>query len=98
MFFEASLTHFTFLEALKQIGVTLSLAFLTTLIGAFIALFLGLFAAKNLSNNIVSNIIKGFVAFIRAVPTVLWVLIFAVTAGLGSEAAIIGMTFNKGLF
>ena len=95
MFFEASLTHFTFLEALKQIGVTLSLAFLTTLIGAFIALFLGLFAAKNLSNNIVSNIIKGFVAFIRAVPTVLWVLIFAVSAGLGSVAAVIGLTFHS---
>ena len=94
MFFEASLTHFTFLEALKQIGVTLSVAFLTTLAGALIGLFLGSFAAKNLSNNIVSNIIKGFVAFIRAVPTVLWVLIFAVTAGLGSEAAIIGMTFH----
>ena len=94
MFLEASLTHFTFIDALKQTGITLSLAFLTTLIGAFIALFLGLFAAKNLSNSIVSNIIKGFVAFIRAVPTVLWVLIFAVTAGLGSEAAIIGMTFH----
>lgn len=94
MFLEASLTHFTFTDALKQIGVTLSLAFLTTLIGAIIALFLGLFAAKNLSNSIVSNIIKGFVAFIRAIPTVLWVLIFAVTAGLGSEAAIIGMTFH----
>lgn len=94
MFLEASLTHFTFIDALKQTGITLSLAFLTTLIGAFIALFLGLFAAKNLSNSIVSNMIKGFVAFIRAVPTVLWVLIFAVTAGLGSEAAIIGMTFH----
>ena len=94
MFMEASLTHFTLSDAFKQLGITISLSFLTTLIGAVIALFLGLFAAKNLSNPMVSNIIKGFVAFIRAVPTVLWVLIFAVTAGLGSEAAIIGMTFH----
>ena len=94
MFFEAQLTHFTFAEALSQIGVTMSLSFLTTLIGAIIALLLSIFAAKNLSTPLVSNLIKGIVAFIRAVPTVLWVLIFAVTAGLGSEAAIIGMTFH----
>lgn len=42
-----------------------------------------------------SVIIKGMVAFIRAVPTVLWVLIFAVAAGLGSVAAVIGMTFHS---
>lgn len=94
MFFEASLTHFTFTDAVYQMGVTISLAFLTTLIGAAIALILGLFAAKNLSTPLASNVIKGIVSFIRAVPTVLWVLIFAVTAGLGSEAAVIGMTFH----
>ncbi len=94
MFLEASLTHFTFVDAIHQIGVTIALSFLTTLIGAIIALILGLFAAKNLSTPLASNIIKGVVSFIRAVPTVLWVLIFAVTAGLGSEAAVIGMTFH----
>lgn len=94
MFLEASITHFTFGDAVQQIGVTLALAFITTLIGSVIALFLGLFAAKNLSTAFASNIIKGIVSFIRAVPTVLWVLIFAVTAGLGSEAAVIGMTFH----
>ena len=36
-----------------------------------------------------------FVAIIRAVPTVLWVLIFAIAAGLGSEAAILGMLFHS---
>jgi phosphonate transport system permease protein len=35
------------------------------------------------------------VAFIRAVPTVLWVLIFAVGPGLGSVAAVMGMTFHS---
>jgi phosphonate transport system permease protein len=95
MFLEAHFVHFSFLEALYQTLVTLGLALLTTLIGAFIALILALFAAQNLSTARVSNIIKGFVAFIRAVPTVLWVLIFAVAAGLGSVAAVIGMTFHS---
>lgn len=38
---------------------------------------------------------KSFVAFIRAVPTILWVLIFTVAAGLGSVAAVIGLTFHS---
>ena len=94
MFLEASLTHFTIYDAIKQVGITMSLSFLTTLIGGVIALFLSLFAAKNLSTLRASNIIKAIVAFIRAIPTVLWVLIFAVTVGLGSQAAVIGMVFH----
>ncbi|WP_409342832.1 PhnE/PtxC family ABC transporter permease [Paenibacillus sp. MBLB4367] len=95
MFLEPHLQHFTFTEALKQIVVTLGLAFLTTLFGSVVALILGLLAARNLSSRTASVIIKGLVAFIRAVPTVLWVLIFAVAAGLGSVAAVIGMTFHS---
>jgi phosphonate transport system permease protein len=95
MFLEPHLAHFSFTHALYQVFVTLGLAFLTTLFGGVIALFLGLLAAENLTNKRVSAIIKGFVAFIRAVPTVLWVLIFAVAAGLGSVAAVLGMTFHS---
>ncbi|MDD9266734.1 ABC transporter permease subunit [Paenibacillus sp. MAHUQ-63] len=95
MFLQPRLTHFTFVEALGQIAITLGLAFLTTLFGAVIALYLGLLAARNLSHPRLSVVIKGAVAFIRAVPTVLWVLIFAVAAGLGSVAAVIGMTFHS---
>jgi phosphonate transport system permease protein len=95
MFLEPHLKHFSFTHALYQVFVTLGLAFLTTLFGAIIAVFLGLLAAENLTNKRVSSVIKGSVAFIRAVPTVLWVLIFAVAAGLGSVAAVIGMTFHS---
>lgn len=94
MFLHAELIHFDFATALNQIGITIAIAFLTTVVGAFIALILSLFAAKNLTNAKVSNTIKMVVAFIRAVPTVLWVLIFAVTVGLGSAAAILGLSFH----
>jgi phosphonate transport system permease protein len=94
MFGRPKAAHFTFGKAAYQVGITLALAFLTTLLGGIIALFLGLLAAKNLTNKKVSNIIKGFVAFIRAIPTVLWVLIFAIGAGLGAVAAVIGMSFH----
>lgn len=95
MFTEAHFSHFTFGEAVYATTVTLSLAVLTTLFGAMIALFLGLLAARNLSNPIVSNAIRSVVAVVRAVPTVLWVLIFAIAAGLGSVAAVVGMTFHS---
>ena len=42
-----------------------------------------------------ANAVKCVIALIRAVPTVLWVLIFAVSAGLGSVAAVIGLTFHS---
>ncbi|MBP1967513.1 PhnE/PtxC family ABC transporter permease [Paenibacillus aceris] len=95
MFFQPLFKHLTFIEAVQQLTITLGLAFLTTLFGSVIALFLSLLAAQNLSNPKLSIVIKGAVAFIRAVPTVLWVLIFAVAAGLGSVAAVIGMTFHS---
>lgn len=94
MFSQPRATHITFVGALNQVLITLALAFMTTLLGAIVALFLGLLAAKNLTSIKVSNIIKGFVAVIRAIPTVLWVLIFAIGAGLGAVAAVVGMSFH----
>lgn len=98
MFLRPYSHRFTLWEAFYQIVITMGLAFLTTLIGGIIALFLGLLGAQNLAPRQVTNIVKGFVAFIRAVPTVLWVLLFAVSAGLGSAAAVIGMTFHSAAY
>lgn len=95
MFTQPIAYHFTFMESISQLMITVALAMLTTVLGSIVALVLGLLAAKNLTNAKVSNKIKGFVAFIRAVPTVLWVLIFAVSAGLGSVAAVIGLSFHS---
>lgn len=84
----------TFLVAAREVLVTLALAFLATVVGGVIALIFGLLAARNLTSARVSNTIRRFVAVIRAIPTVLWVLIFAIGAGLGSVAAVIGMSFH----
>jgi len=85
----------SFAMALYEVIITLGMAFLSTLFGGIIALFLGLLGAQNLAPRALTNVIKVFVALIRAVPTILWVLIFAVTAGLGAAAAVIGMTFHS---
>ena len=98
MFLQPSLHNFSLVEAVYQIGLTIGLAFLSTIIGAILSLFFALFAAKNLSPKPVANAIIILVAFIRAVPTVLWVLIFAIAAGLGSEAAVLGMMLHTVAF
>ena len=73
----------------------LALALLTTFIGAAIAFVLGLLAASNLSNRAASNAIKVLMSVARAVPTILWVLVFSVAIGLGPEAAVIGLLFHS---
>lgn len=78
-----------------QLLITFCLGILATLFGAVIALFGSLLCARNISNPRVSTVVRSIVAFIRAVPTVLWVLIFAVSAGLGSVAAVAGLTFHS---
>lgn len=95
VFLEPTLKRDTVFTVLYQLFVTFCLGILSTLFGAFFALICSLFCAKNISAPTVANVIKSFVAVVRAVPTVLWVLIFAVSAGLGSVAAVIGLTFHS---
>jgi phosphonate transport system permease protein len=95
VFFQPHTHRLTIGDAFVEIVMTLGLAVLTTVFGAIAALFLGLLGAQNLAPKAVTNFIKGLVAFIRAIPTILWVLIFAVAAGLGSTAAVIGLSFHS---
>jgi len=81
--------------SLNALLMTFSLGVLSTVFGAIIGIFGALLCAKNIANPITANIVKSFVAFIRAVPTILWVLIFTVAAGLGSVAAVVGLTFHS---
>ncbi|MFV9506059.1 MAG: PhnE/PtxC family ABC transporter permease [Oscillochloridaceae bacterium umkhey_bin13] len=95
LFFEPRLKNVTITELLYALSVTVAMGLLTTIFGAVIAFFLALGAARNLAPRWLNNLITGGTAFIRAVPTVLWVLFFAVAAGLGSVAAVVGMTFHS---
>ena len=95
LFGQPHLTYNTIFGAMKALLMTFSLGVLSTIFGAVIALFGALFCAKNISNPKAANVIKAAVAFIRAVPTILWVLIFTVAAGLGSVAAVAGLTFHS---
>lgn len=95
VFLKPRLTYDTAVGCLYQLLVTFCLGALSTVLGAVVALFLSLLCARNLSRPGVVGVTKAVVAVVRAIPTVLWVLIFAVTAGLGSVAAVIGLTFHS---
>jgi phosphonate transport system permease protein len=95
LFGRPRLKYNTLRGAVNALLTTFSLGLLSTIFGSVIAFFGALFCAKNIANSVIANIIKSFVAFIRAVPTILWVLIFTVAAGLGSVAAVVGLTFHS---
>ena len=86
--------HFSWAKVAESTLVTIAVTVLCTIISAIISFFLALAASENLSNPLVSNAVKGFVAIIRAIPTILWVLVFTVAIGLGSEAAVLGISFR----
>ena len=88
VFLEPQLSTDTMQNVLYQLLVTFCLGVLSTIFGAILAFFCALLCAKNLAPSALANTIKSLVALVRAVPTVLWVLIFAVSAGLGSVAAV----------
>ncbi|WP_054635027.1 hypothetical protein [Thalassobacillus sp. C254] len=63
---------------------SLQVAIMGTLIGIVFSVVLALFAAKNLAPHwSISYGIKGFAAFVRAVPALIWALLFIVAVGLG---------------
>ncbi|SHI20198.1 phosphonate transport system permease protein [Sporobacter termitidis DSM 10068] len=95
VFLEPKLSHSTITKALYDLLVTFCLGILATFFGALIAIFASLLCAKNIARPAIAAVAKSVVAFVRAVPTILWVLIFAVSAGLGSVAAVAGLTFHS---
>jgi len=95
MFGQPKLTYNSFLGLMHALFVSFALGALATFFGAIAGFIGALLCARNIANPLVGNVVRAFVAFIRAVPTVLWILIFSVAAGLGGVAAVVGLTFHS---
>jgi len=80
---------------LRALATSVALAMLTTLLGALFAFFIAVFSARNLAPSWLATTIKAGMAFIRSIPTILWVLIYSVVMGLGANAAVVGLTFHS---
>lgn len=95
MFLQPHLTNTTFVTLLGALGQSILLAFLTTLIGSVLAFLFALASTRRLAPTGLVLGIQSLMAVIRAIPTVLWVLIYSVVFGLGANAAVVGITFHS---
>lgn len=86
------------LEMLQSLVNTLALGFVTTILGFISGLIFGLFASRNLTNSYVTTFFRAVASFMRAVPTIIWVLIFVAGYGLTSTTAVVGMFFHTFAF
>jgi len=98
MFGSPRLSHTDFTSALYALLVTFSLGVLATIFGAIIAFFGALLCSRNLTNPKIGVVVRGFVSAVRAVPSILWVMIFTVAVGLGGTAAVAGLTLHSAAY
>ncbi|WP_334331692.1 MULTISPECIES: PhnE/PtxC family ABC transporter permease [unclassified Companilactobacillus] len=82
-------------ELLQGLGSSLMISIMTTIIGAVFGFFFAVMASKNLTNIYLGTGIRVFMAIVRAIPTIIWALIFSIVCGLGSTAAILGLSFHS---
>lgn len=74
---------------------TFEMALVGTAFGALLSLPLGLLAARNTSpHTIVYGFFRALITFLRAVPDLVWGLVFVVAVGLGPAAGIIAITVD----
>jgi phosphonate transport system permease protein len=78
---------------------TVTVTVLATIYGCIFGLIIGALAARNITPfKPLSTILQAFLAFIRAVPTVVWVLLILVCLGFGMAAGIVGLCFHVTAF
>lgn len=82
--------------AIEGMVESLQLAWVGTVIGAFLSLPLGFFGAKNVSSGLVSNVMRQVLNAIRAFPEiVLAIAIFIPIAGLGPVAGALAIGLHS---
>jgi phosphonate transport system permease protein len=75
---------------------TIQVAIVGTVFGVVLSAILAIFAARNVSPlGPLSWTIKAFAAFVRAVPSLVWALLFIVAVGLGPTPGILALAINS---
>lgn len=86
-------------QVIEAFFETVSVAVLSTFLGVILGLFFGIFAADNILHiKIFPTFVKAFFSFIRAVPTLVWVLLMLVCLGFGPAAGIVGLCVHTTAF
>lgn len=77
-----------------EAGVTLGMGFLGTLLGFPFALIFGTLGSERVTPFPFNFIFRGTMSFIRAIPAIIWTLIFIPFFGLGPTSAAIAIAFD----
>ena len=84
-----------FSMTLLTLTETITVCILALIYGLLIGIVLGALAAKNITPwQPLSTLLKCFFAFIRAVPTPVWVLLVLASMGFGMASGIVGLGFH----
>ncbi|MDR1389784.1 MAG: ABC transporter permease subunit, partial [Treponema sp.] len=98
----SDMVHFSterFGLTLLTLTETVSVALLALIYGLVLGMILGALAAKNITPwKPLSPVLKSVFAFIRAVPTPVWVLLVLASMGFGMASGIMGLGFHVTAF
>ncbi len=93
--FDFSVLDITFSALLESISVSI-LATIYSMLGG---LFLAIFMAKNTTpSKVLSVLMSAVFTFLRAIPSIIWVLLVLVCVGFGSTAGIVGICISSTSF
>lgn len=73
---------------------TLSMGIISTSIGMIISFFISLFASKNINPTPIYYLVRGLIAVFRAIPELLYALLFVLSLGMGPTAGVVALTFS----
>ncbi len=77
-----------------EAGVTLAMGLVGTIFGFPIALLFGVLGSERVIRFPFNFFFRGVMSFIRAIPAIIWTLIFVALVGLGAAAATLAIAFN----
>lgn len=75
-------------------GETIAMGFWGTILGMTISFPLGFLSAKNTSGGILYNISKGLVNFLRAIPDIMYAIVFVTSLGMGALAGVLALALS----
>ncbi|WP_394328370.1 phosphonate ABC transporter, permease protein PhnE [Natronobacterium texcoconense] len=77
-----------------EAGTTLAMGLVGTILGFPLALLFSVLGSERVTPFPINFIFRGIMSFIRAIPAIIWALIFVALVGLGAAAATLAIALN----
>jgi len=83
-------------EIIYQLFISIAVGIVGLAIGCFLSFILAFMAAENVTfSKTVSLIIKSFISIIRAIPSLVLILMIVASLGFGYTSAVVGLVFSS---